>query len=331
MAAIPLEDLHRFSQAVQDVWRLSLTAGPEDFQAEALRLVGRFFSFDACFWGLASLQGSFLQPHHVHLDRVSPEAVLEYEDIRDVDVVAHWVVANPGKTLHFDTRTADPSVPRAVLDFDLRHGIEQLLCTMVVEPVPEVATFLSIYRAPGRPTFTAEERAIVEALAPHLAGAFEACRTRDTGGRLERDTSEGLAAVDRTGRLHSRAARLDRLRREEWTDWSGPDLPGPLRDLCRAGGTFKGKALVASIEPPRSSFSRLFLRRKAPADRLSEREQEMATAYSLGMEAAEIATAMGLSVASVRNRIRQIYATLGVASRVDLVAALAVLTRGPGT
>jgi DNA-binding NarL/FixJ family response regulator len=115
--------------------------------------------------------------------------------------------------------------------------------------------------------------------------------------------------------------------REEWPGWMGPDLPEPLRLLCPSGGRFKGDAVVAYLEPPRSSFSSLFLRRRAPADRLSEREAEVALAYSMGMEAGEIASSMGVSVASVRNRIQQAYAALGVSSRVALVGALAVLER----
>jgi DNA-binding NarL/FixJ family response regulator len=86
--------------------------------------------------------------------------------------------------------------------------------------------------------------------------------------------------------------------------------------------------VVAFVEPPRSSFSKLFARPRSPADRLSPREQEIGLAYAIGMEATEVAGSLGLSVSSVRNRIRQIYATLGVTSRVELVEALAVLRRG---
>lgn len=325
MAAIPIDDLKLFSRVVQDIWRVSLTARPEDFQGEALRLVGAILSFDASFWGLASLEGAFLQPHHVHLDRLRAEAVSEYESIRYEDVVGQYVVAHPGKTMHFDARTADATVPRAVLEFDARHGIEQILCTMVVEPVPQVATFLSIYRAPGKPTFTEAERAIVEALAPHLSGSFEACLTRGTAAPPERDTSEATATVDTRGRLHSRDARLDALLRLEWPGWQGPDLPDPLRTLCSSGGRFVGKAVVASVETPPSSFTRLFVRPRAAADRLPSGELEIALAFAVGMEASDVASAMGLSVAGVRNRLRRIYATLGVCSRVELVEALAVL------
>jgi DNA-binding CsgD family transcriptional regulator len=325
MAPVDGPDLLPFSLGTRDLWQLAHSTAPEEFQAAALRVARTLVPFGGAFWGIARAEGTHLHPHHVHLDGLSPEAIPEYEAIRDVDVVAFWTMANPGRTLHFDVRTVAPDVPESVLAFDRRHGIEQILCTMVPEPLPDLATFLSMYRAPGDPTFTEGERRAVEALMPHLCGAFAACRARDTVAPARGEGAGVVAVVDTQGLVHTPQEALTGLLRQEWPGWSGPALPPPLAALCRSGGTFKGGQIVVRVVAPHYSFTRLQARPRVPADRLSPRELEVALAFSMGMEASEIAPLLGLSVAGVRNRLRQAYATLGVSSRVELVPALAVL------
>jgi hypothetical protein len=260
-------DVRRLEEAAQGLWRLSQESAPEDFQAGALRVVEGLLRFDACFWGLVSSDSErgLLEPHHVHIDRLSGEALLEYDAIAAIDVVARFVRANPGRTLHFDTRKADPGVPPEVLAFDARHGIEQILCTLVLEPVPRVATVLSLYRSPGSPTFTEEERARVEALVPHLVFAFAACRERALGEPAGADAAESSAVADTKGRLYSSSPALEHLLAREWRGWRGPTLPSPLRSLCLEGGVYEGASIVARVEAPHSSFTRIRVRPSAPA------------------------------------------------------------------
>lgn len=91
---------------------------------------------------------------------------------------------------------------------------------------------------------------------------------------------------------------------------SGPDevLAG-IRLVAGGGTAFSGGAAPAVIIPGRE-----------PTRRLTERERELLRLLAQGRSTEEIARALFLSPKTIRNRLSELYATLGVGNRAAAVA-----------
>lgn len=92
---------------------------------------------------------------------------------------------------------------------------------------------------------------------------------------------------------------------------SGPDEVLAAIRLVAGGGTaFSGAAAAAVVVPGRAAVGR----------RLTERERELLGHLARGRSTEEIARALFLSPKTIRNRLSELYAALGVSNRAEAVA-----------
>mgnify|MGYP001595004010 CR=1 FL=1 len=98
--------------------------------------------------------------------------------------------------------------------------------------------------------------------------------------------------IDRKGMLYNTEPGFAELMRAEFAGWTGPTLPAEL------------------------------VRPLAGIDRLSPREISAARSFASGKTYKEIAQALGVAPATVRNQLQSAYAKLGVGSKIELARQL---------
>ena len=112
------------------------------------------------------------------------------------------------------------------------------------------------------------------------------------------------------------------LAQREWADWRGPRLPESARDALRKGSHRHVGGEVTLYFERVNDLYWLTLREKAPLDSLGRRQLEIARLSASGRTYKEIAKALSLAPATVRNHLEAVYKKLGINSRAELATVL---------
>jgi DNA-binding CsgD family transcriptional regulator len=252
-------------------------------------------------------------------------------------------------TLHEATGGNPASSPR-FKQYIEPYGGEQELLVALRARTGETWAVLALYRAPGQPEFSRDERKLLQTLAPHLAEG--ARRGLLVGEAREPDQAEapGLVVLSEAMRAESLTPGV-----EQWlTELPGGDgasdrlphallsvagqalrtataeVPGEVafaRVLSQSGRWIvlhgavlqsHGRPRVAVIVEPAhpARISPLLM----AAYGLSDREQEVARLVLSGCATAEIASVLGISPHTVQQHLKAIFEKTGVRSRRELVA-----------
>lgn len=103
-----------------------------------------------------------------------------------------------------------------------------------------------------------------------------------------------------------------------WSGWVGPELPPELRLERPDEATRRTHGSIVARLDPADGVVLVHLRRALPADDLTDREREIAQAFSLGETHREIGERLGISPNTVRRHLANIYEKLGISSKVEL-------------
>ena len=132
------------------------------------------------------------------------------------------------------------------------------------------------------------------------------------------------AIVNDMGLVLETEPALVELLRLEWPTWHGPQLPDELSAAIRDASSVRIVRRRIVVRADAGAGVRLVhVRRAVLADRLTPREREIATAFSLGDTHREISAKLAISPNTVRRHLGNIYEKLGVSSKVELDRMLA--------
>jgi DNA-binding CsgD family transcriptional regulator len=196
----------------------------------------------------------------------------------------------------------------------------------LADPVTTVGELVFLFRRER--AFGADERDLLQAVAPHL---FAAWRQRQSLGLWSRaqdgkpQALAGYAVVDNGGLVHAADADFGEAVLRAFPGWAGPVLPERLRSLVNAGRS-----------PLRLGAQRFALRRGGDGrhlllalghevETLTTAERRAARLFASGASHAAVAAQLGLSPATVRNQLAAVYRKLHVHSKPALAAALAAI------
>ncbi len=313
-----------FSQLLRDLYRAAAETPAGRFRLDALQRVRSFLPFDSALWASGSVRRD---GQHIHalvtLDQ-PPEMMENYEKIKQHDVVFARAFQSLGTVINVDV--LNPEMQAIVHPDALAHcrrfGLTYVLAVVDADLVAGLFFAVSLYRAQSSVPFSAEERALTQALVAHFPelvaiNHLRALSGTDRGARTH-------AVCDREGFLYHAERDFPRRLQLEWPDWRGPQLPIPLCDSVAASaeGRWRNGRVVAADWKPYDEFCLLSLREVVEFDRLSSREVEIARAFASGAAYGDIARALQIAPTTVRNHLSNIYTKLNVHSKAELVNAL---------
>ena len=315
------------SGALLHLYRLSRTTPAPEYKNAALEALKHYLPFSAAMWGTFVISGAGPVVHAVHLHRLPKRKMHDYEQVKQSDILYRKGIAKPGRTSVANLTKLEGDLDPGLVEYARRYDLENVLSTVWKDTVLQIYTAVSFYRGEAGKPFTERERRLKEQLMPHLVEAWNlnAIRyvDRPTGAQPEQVRMRAL--VDREGMVYNAEPGFAELMRAEFPEWRGPVLPQMLSaPLIGAGAeSFRGEAIVASrLREIEEGMFLISARALAGIDRLSPRELSVARAFATGKTHKQIAAALGIAPATVRNQLQSAYAKLNVNSKIGLARQL---------
>jgi DNA-binding CsgD family transcriptional regulator len=206
-----------------------------------------------------------------------------------------------------------------------RHGMAHAMA--VAAPATGGGTqAVMLARGASGAAFGPDEQQCFERLVGHAVVALSTCQVLNDAWaavRGGRSLAWQTAIVQANGTLRDESAGFAGTVRREWPDWTSGPLPLVLSPSRTPGGVVNhlGGTIAVRMAPAHGGCL-LAVRPRYASDVLSERERHVATQYAAGATYRDIATALHLSPATVRAHLRNVFAKLGVNSKVKMAALL---------
>lgn len=328
-----MHPVHRLGRLLQDLPRLAPVSTREDFGSAVLERLAQAIDSDSGIWASGALTAQGPDFHTVSLWRQPPSLLQDYEQIKQHDPLFRQAAAQPGRAF---SGSAAQTLPPVFQPFVARHGLAQALSALLVDEQSGLLNGLSLWRSAADRPYGPDDEALLEAALPHLVAHGQAWLLHASAGPMPA-AAVARGCVDLRGRLHAATPRLLDLLAQHWPGWRGPDLPAPLvAQLGRAQRSrqwLQGQLVLrATPASPQSTgplaLIRLDVRLREAWDGLSPREQTVAGMAADGDSHKDIALALGLAPATVRNHLARIYQTLQVHNRAQLLASRAAARFG---
>lgn len=312
-------DVARFSQFVLGLHEhsrsLDAVALFRWFAEELSRAVG----FDCCWCGWVDLGAGRVDACATLCHNLPGDYSAFWEEMKQDDLLARDVLGTGRLVARYD-RSGDRHTDGMVALSD-RYHLDRMAVATVHQDGGEPSLFLSPYRGGrfARPLAAGELDFVRHALA-HLKRLMEL----DLAGSVE--TVRIL--VNREGRILVASRPDQRLVREFRPAGRGRPLVETLLsgNAERVRQQLRDRGLTGSARvldgPVSESVIEIVLRPASAGDRLTRREHEVATLIAEGRTHKEIARALRLSPATVRNHTSAIYQKTGVGSRAALTRLL---------
>ena len=307
-AAQPLSDL---LLALYDAAR---TPAVDAFQDKALTAIAAVIPFDACIWGIGTLDGMDHPIKGAHLWNFEEDAVNFLNLNASHNIVAKAVRERPGVAHIFSAQDASHD-PETEYIWRRLGGITQALCYGSTDSKAGLISFFAIVRRADERPFTEADGRWIELLAPHLEATLQICRVSELQqSKLNSSPSHTRSAVsDARGVLYLAEPGFAELLHEEWPGWRGPKLPKQLIEIFTSPDVreLTLDRITISIEGVAHQLI-VTATRKSPVDLLTSQQRAVAQAFAQGLSYKEVARLLDRSPATVRFHLRAVYAKLGV-------------------
>lgn len=262
--------------------------------------------------GTAAVQGSIMYniPH---------DNAMDWESIQRQDVVASYVIAHPGEAVAFHCPTLFAGARYALMrEYVARYEHRNGLVLVMPDADTGLVDGLSLYRAHPDAHFGAREQQLLALVMPHVQEALKVNRQLAAPATVQAARGALLIAQE-DGAVQYCAPQSEALMAAEWPRWRPAWLPPALLEWLRRPGCthYHGKRIVVACQ---RETALLFLRVAAPSPlmRLSPRQLQAANLYGQGLAAKTVATTLGITAATARNMLQQIYQKLDVHDKAAL-------------
>jgi DNA-binding CsgD family transcriptional regulator len=235
------------------------------------------------------------------------------------------IAAQPGLALRRYTPSLyDAKRAADMQDYIRRYHHEQNLLIADLGHVHGRGEWLSLYRSASQPEFTDEQERALTVLMPHLVEALTINRKLALGRDGMDPSSPGgmRALVKADGTILYCGSRFSEWLSDEWLERRYTRLPPRMLASLQRDG--KAVAANGTVVVAKKLGHLLFLAaKKIPrVTRLSGRERTVIQLYAQGKSYKEIAQALALAPATIRNFIQNAYRKLGVTNKSSLIHLL---------
>lgn len=308
----------RFSDMLLRLYDAARSCTITTFQDQAMNLIAVDLPFDTSWWGRSTVVDQRYQVHCSHM-RNLPSDVPQLLNLTDPDnVVARRTTSEPELAHVFGESDLFAKPTTAALADHMR--VTQAMGIAKVNRQTGLASFLSVARHAGEPTFCEHERQLLQLLMPHLTGALDLCCEMQMY-RSHHENSGGVIAMittDSQGFLHIAESSAVDLLQNEWPAWTGSRLPDALvQHIVQQRTFYLGKHVRFGIHWS-GEHVLLALRPRGPQDILTTQEFAVATAFSSGKSYKEVARDLLMAPATVRHHLRSVYLKLRVSDKAEL-------------
>lgn len=302
----------------------------ENFQQHALTLLKQILPFDSARWGVVCHDARGADFHKPFLFNDSPETLKDYDAFRQHDIAARWCLTHLERALNLQLTEAFARVREpGLLEYAQRYRHVQALIVGGRANGEGLHQSISLYGAYEARPFSEAQRNLLECVFAHLSEALQTSLAFQMERVRPRATESvwALAVCDPAGYFRFVEPTFRILLRDEWPTRQPSVLPAELARLivARSGGAanggdlrYEGRAALFSIQIVHDV---VFVRARArlPVDALSRRERDVARLVVAGRTYKEIARALSIAPATVRNHLQAIHERAGVHSNAELV------------
>lgn len=289
--------------------------------------------------------------HHDHglIPELPPEWLAHEYEQDDVHKLAGVARDSDGLSTVHEATGGDPSSSPRWRRYVQPYGGDQELLLALRARDGEVWAVLALYRAPGQPEFSSEERELLRTLAPHLAEGARRGLLVGEATEPDRPEAPGLVVLSESFEPESLTPGVERWLSElPGADPASESLPPAVmsvagqalrtataqtpgevafaRVLTRAGrwivlhgavlqsGTARRVAVIVEPAHPARIWPLLMA-----AYGLTEREQDITRAVLGGSATGEIAQSLHISPHTVQQHLKAVFEKTGVRSRRELI------------
>jgi DNA-binding CsgD family transcriptional regulator len=309
-------DETRLCAFLLDLYRSARAEQPHEFQKHALERLRELVEFDFGAWGGGAAEDRQVTDV-VMLDQ-SERLFGEWMEVAAEDAYCDLALRRLDHTVLFD------DVPEFRRSFAWnehwrRFDAENMIATIMAEPIDGYVSFVGLCNADRSRNFGRRDRELKQLLMPHLSSALHLSRENMLRHASSRD--EGLAIVNSGGWVLASQPPFAALARAEWGR-AGPRLPASFVEAGLDRKSWRGRAIALRIQqlPP---YYLLRATPVSPLEALTPREREVAEQFARGLSYKEVAVALHIAPATVRNHLARIYDKLGLETKSELVRLLA--------
>lgn len=304
-------ELQQYSRLVLDLHEASRALAPRAFQDWAIARVRRDLPFTSAKWSVGALSDYGDTMLHSACYGTRPDFDRELYAIRAEDDVRERIVRAVGVTAAKSGHSDTPLLRR----FDARHDLYSILATAVPDASGKLLQVISLYRGESAQPFTDAERAIKQALVPHLMQAWQG-----SWSYAQETPDEPQALLSSDGGVIDADPRFAAMLRAAWPGWCG------RRIVLTEGGFEAPRSATARVcivpVPGGAPGAQRVLIRANRSGALTARERTVAEQYAAGLSYKEIAKVLGISPDTVRSYIKSCYTKLAIGNKVQLQTAL---------
>jgi len=312
------------AKTIRTIFQGTLSQSPESFQDWALEQIKPLIPFDHCKWGSGIVLNNRATVHTLHLHNLPEESNDTYFKHQCNDAILAKMIANRDKTVTYDRYEITPREVFITLPIYREHcqkyDLEQLISTMVPEPISNLFSVISLSRSRYDRPFSSTEKRIKTMLTPVLTEA----RSHNIFIHMIRSNRRhsGYSAIsDGQGVLREAERLFSESLLEEWPGWEGPKLNFAPEALLQGERTaiFHGEKLNIRIVPLHDLFL-LQIEKRSILDDLTAAEQKVSTLLLQGLSDKEIAIRLHISPKTVGHHLQHIYHKTGIPNRAQMAA-----------
>ncbi|MDR3672874.1 MAG: helix-turn-helix transcriptional regulator [Holophaga sp.] len=310
-----------FVEDLTRIYRLAAATPIQEFPGRALGLLREWIDFDGAVFGFGETTPDRLSIDGVCIYHRAPALLTEYAEVSRLDPVTRSFVRRPRSIQNVDTEARYAGKENDLLArFARCHDLRHLLLVGDQNELQSRLRWIVLYRGTHK-SFEPFEVIRMSAAWEHIRCALDLNRAHELDLHAPPGDRRALALVSPAGVFELvDQAFLDVLRRE-WRDLPDTRLPLAALGPLQSGRPFTGRQVeIAFIR--RGDHILCEARGLEAHARLSAREGQVATYYSIGKSYKEIAKLLGSSPNTVRVQLARIYQKLGIKDKSVLASAL---------